>query len=275
MAIGPSLRRLAGNAVAVAGTGLARASREILLAPHRRERIELPTPLQIGGHTLDVVDDLVVFTGLSRADVESLVQRRRDSFRVEWHLMQPRSEPWFYLSSRGYLFANAVHFHDAPDTIDALLERRPPPARVLDFGAGTGNLALALAASGLEVDVLESSALQKDFVRFRAHRHGLDVGVLDWWGVPPPPERYDLICAFDVLEHLPELRRALADTLLPALAPFGLLAESSPFVKNFSNPMHHEDTEGLDAALTAAGLRLVEDRADFRLWRREVGRTSS
>ena len=41
---------------------------------------------------------------------------------------------------------NAVHFHDVPTLIDDIVGVLPPMARVLDFGGGTGNLSLALAA---------------------------------------------------------------------------------------------------------------------------------
>ena len=52
----------------------------------------------------------------------------------------------------------------------------------------------------------------------------------------------------------------LTERLLPSLL------ESSPFVRNVSNPMHHEHS-GLDAMLERAGLRLEAATADGRLWR--------
>ena len=255
--------------VVAAGSALAGAGRGILLALHWGERIEIPPPLEIAGRTFDVVDDLVAYTSLSRAEVEGLLSRRGDSFRVEWHTHRPlpRNERWFYQSSRGYLFANAVHFTGADATELAALV--PPPARALDFGAGTGNLALALAAAGISVDCIEISALQKDFLRHRVRRHGLErmVRVLDWW---EPLERgaYDVVFALDVFEHLDDLRRTLDNELLPSLADAGRLVESSPFVRNPSNPMHHEDIEGLDGILAAHGLRRVATTDEFHVWRR-------
>jgi 2-polyprenyl-3-methyl-5-hydroxy-6-metoxy-1,4-benzoquinol methylase len=90
------------------------------------------------------------------------------------------------------------------------------------------------------VDFVERSALQKDFVRFRIEKHGLQdrIRVLDQW-TPLAPGAYDAVCAIDVLEHLESLEEILAN-LLQSIRPGGVLAELSPFVRNTSNPMHHE-----------------------------------
>jgi SAM-dependent methyltransferase len=270
------LKAAVGNAVVSAGAGLSDVGRRLLLSLQAHDRPGLPIPLEVNGRTFDVVGDLAAYTTLRPDEVQTLLQRRNDSFRVEWHTLQPKpqNETWFYLSSRTYLFGNAIHFHEDPATLDAIVSLRPPPARVLDFGAGSGNLALALAATGLQTDAIELSAIQKDFIRFRATRHALDVNVLDWWD-DDALGSYDLIFAFDVLEHLPDLRRTLEERLLPALLPGGLLAERSPFIRNFSNPMHHHDDEGLDSVLRANGLELVEDTEPFRVWQKSPGQAES
>jgi SAM-dependent methyltransferase len=236
--------------------------------------VELPAPVQIGRHRLDVADDLAGYTGLDREQVISLLRREHDSFRAEWHAFPRslRSEKWFYLSSRMYLFANAIHRLDSDDFLRPLVESCPPPARVLDFGGGSGNLSVALAARGYLVDFMEVSALQKDFVRFRIQKHGLGgrLNVLDWWD-ELPASRYAAICALDVFEHLPDLRDVLTNQLLPALRDKGVLAESSPFSRGgLENPMHHEDRGGFEALLQENGLRLLSSRSHYRIWQRSA-----
>ena len=251
------------------GAGLVRGGTSFLLFPHRSEVVELPIPLAIGGFTFDVIADLESYTGLNRSQVIALVQRRIETFRTEWHAFPApiRQDLWYYRTSRLYLFANAVHIHDTPDLLELIVRSAQRGRRVLEFGGGTGNLSLALAAHGFEVDYSDVSAIQKDFVRFRAARHGLQdrVRILDDWdGLPR--STYGTICALDVLEHLPDLRSTLETQILAALAPRGVLIEQSPFVQGVSNPMHHLDEHGLDSILRAHGLEVTTEHPLGRVW---------
>jgi len=241
--------------------------------PFRAEAIDLPRPLELGSLTLDVVEDLAAYTGLQREVVESeLLTRSGISFRAEWHSTPThlREDNWFYLSSKTYLFANAIHFPDTSFQDRFIRPHLAPGAPVLDFGAGTGNLALMLAADGTEVWVSELNALQRDFIRFRLARHGVQdmVTVIDPWA-DVPSERFGTVVAVDVLEHLPDCRSVLERRLLPSLTPDGVLVENSPFVVNSANPMHYADF-GLERFLNDAGFGIVANDADgTRAWRRE------
>jgi SAM-dependent methyltransferase len=263
-------RRLpaAGDSAAVAGGALlAKGARRLLLRPYRSEQVDLPAPLVVGEHRFDVAADLVEYTSLPPEVAHALLSRRIENFRTEW-LQAPdnlRDDHWFYLSSRMYLFANAVHFQDASDAIDELAALLPAGGRVLDFGGGTGNLALALAARGFHVHYRELSALQKDFTRFRVQRHGLEerIEILDSWA-DLPAMAYDAVCAFDVFEHLPDVEAAV-DRLVPALAENALLVDTPSFGAGLANPMHHEDP-GLDSLLAGRGLVLERTLPAFRVW---------
>jgi SAM-dependent methyltransferase len=253
-----------------AGVGISRLAQRLMRYPHRCEQVEIPAPSRVDGHVFDVVEDLVAYTGLEQAQVLALLRREHDNFRLEWHALPPavREERWYYLASRTYVFANAVHSFDSAAFLARIAAASPPPGRVLDFGGGSGNLSLALAAAGYDVDFLELSALQKDFVRYRVQRHELSgrVSVLDWWA-PLHEAEYAMVCAFDVLEHLVGLGEILETQIVPALAAHGVLVESSPFVRTLSNPMHHEDEIGFDARLQRLGFGLEVDESDFRIWR--------
>jgi 2-polyprenyl-3-methyl-5-hydroxy-6-metoxy-1,4-benzoquinol methylase len=249
-----------------------RAANRVATIPWRGEAQPLPKPFNIGSIRLDVVSELATYTGLPKASVERELRFRHEtSFRSEWYATPPelRTDHWFYLSSKGYLFGNAVHFPDTLFNERFVLPYVPRNGHVLDFGAGTGNLAIILAACGLNVHATELSALQRDFIRFRVAKHKLEslITVGDWWE-RLPASTFDAVIAVDVLEHLPECRRVLDEQLLPTLAPSGVLVENSPFVVNTSNPMHHEDF-GLMQFLLERSFTLVEDGGEnTRIWRR-------
>jgi SAM-dependent methyltransferase len=270
---GMERRREAGEHLDERGVRLAEAlyrrADALVARAFREERCALPGAAGSGGAS-GVVDDLVAYTQLPRAIVERmLVEREPTSFRSEWHATPPdlRADHWFYLSGSAYLFGNAIHFADdeAVGIVDGVLPRQ---ARVLDFGAGVGNFALGLARHGHRVVADELSAIQRDFLRFRIHRHGLSdqLSVIDPW-VAPEPGGADAVTAFDVFEHLPDGEALLRDRILPALSPDGVLIEDSPFVQNTANPMHHADW-GLTRALEDAGFRVRSRHRNLRVWER-------
>jgi hypothetical protein len=217
--------------------------RQLLLRPWRKESVRIPDPITLAGAASDIVNDLAVYSGLPEERVIELLRRQHTSFRAEWHLTpEPlRTDAWFYLSSSTYLFANAVH--DPRPLVERLSEHTAERGRSLEFGGGTGNLAIEL---------------QRDLRGLR---------VLNTWR---PLERgvYRLVTAVDVLEHVPDLEQFLRERLLPAIGSGGLLAEASAFVRNISNPMHHEHRT-LDDTLAAGGLELEGDYPEGRVWRKK------
>lgn len=252
------------------GGALGQAGRLVVLRAYRGEEVALPVRLVVGGTAFDILDDLAAYSGLPRGTVDSLVRRELDSFRTEWYLTPEslRSDDWFYRATSAYLFGNAVHLYENPELLSVIVRSCGERGCALEFGGGTGNLALALAALGWSVDYLERSALQKDFVAFRIDKYGLGdrVRVLDDWQ-PLERETYDLVCAIDVLEHVHDLRALLVDRLLPSIRADGYLAESSPFVRNVSNPMHHEHAD-LEVLLTSGGFQLQVATPECRVWHR-------
>lgn len=252
------------------GVSAASIARTLLLAPHRKVQIPQPPPIDVGGASFDVIDDLVAYTALPKESVNELLRRQHESFRSEWHSVpsEVRADHWYYLSSRMYLFANAVHLHSEEAKLRSVLDAAPRTGRVLEFGGGTGNLSLALAAAGLQASYLELSALQKDFVRFRIARHGLEdsITVLDWWE-PLESSAFDVVVGLDVFEHLPDLEATLEDQILPSVAAGGLVIEASPFGQTVDNPMHHEQAQVLDATFAKRHFHLEQQVADVRFWR--------
>ena len=105
-------------------------------------------------------------------------------------------------------------------------------------------------------------------MHFRIAKYGLadHVRIRDRWE-DLGDKTYDLVTAFDVLEHVPDLKQTLDSIILRSLRSPGILAESSPFVRNVSNPMHHQDALGFDEYLRMHGLELAHDDPAIRLWR--------
>jgi SAM-dependent methyltransferase len=245
----------------------------VAFTPFHREVHDVPLTLDANGEVVDVVADLSSFTGLADATVRTALERRQAiSFRSEWWATPAplRNDHWFYLSSKAYLFANAVHFPDASFVDELVVPHVPRGGRVLDFGGGAGSLTLALAARGFAVTFTEINALQRDFVRFRLQRHsfGARVEVLDWWQ-ELPPESFDAVVAVDVLEHLDD-GPATVERLVRSLKTSATFIEDSPFVAGTPNPMHHEDF-GLTDLLASAGFAQIHGGpTGTRVWRRSA-----
>jgi SAM-dependent methyltransferase len=180
----------------------------------------------------DIIDDLIAYTGFS---AEELVPRlRRDPeyhFESEFEWYKPQSETeltWFYRCSSDYLFGNATHAYNPK--LDIITQ-----GKVLDYGAGVGSNTIGLAKRGIEVDFLEVSCLQSDFINFRANRHNLKNirQVLPYHNGRFDPvlcirEQYDAIVAMDVFEHIPNYHIVVAH-LIRRLNPGGIIIEQSPF----------------------------------------------
>jgi SAM-dependent methyltransferase len=78
---------------------------------------------------------------------------------------------------------------------------RSRPRRVLDFGAGAGHFAIALARRSIAVDAVEIDPVKR---RFLAVRSDL-AGVRDRIAIAPleaMPEQYEMVLAVNVLDHL-------------------------------------------------------------------------
>lgn len=211
-----------------------------------------------------VVEDLCVFTGLSRNEVVFRMARKdkrvwgaKGWFYDEWDWHAPRSArevAWFYKSSQSYLFSNARH-----PSWPALKHLRPP-ARVLDYGGGAGMNTVALARRGFKVDYHDLSLIQSMFVGYRAMAHGLDGVHVISMHKRPLPLYYDYVVAQDVLEHMPDYRPELK-LMVESLRVGGQLLERSPFKPKGHKrgiPMHMEAPAPLAKEMKRLGMKLVQ-----------------
>jgi SAM-dependent methyltransferase len=85
----------------------------------------------------------------------------------------------------------------------------PPPARVLDCGAGTGFLSIAAARLGHRVTALDLSAGMLQRLREKAAASALDIDVVEGPAEEPPPGEFDAVIERHLLWTLPDPAGAL------------------------------------------------------------------
>lgn len=117
-------------------------------------------------------------------------------------------------------------------TVQNVAKIQPPPARIIDFGAGTGRLSLPLAKAGYSVVAVDPCAEMLDMLRSKAATHNLTVHTIPCRMQDEfQSEPFDIaLCVFTVLLYLLDeaslaasLRRAAA-----ALRPGGRLLFDIP-----------------------------------------------
>lgn len=124
---------------------------------------------------------------------------------LERELEATADEALLYRTSEAYLYnltAFAMTGTKAP-YLEALRRHVPPPARLLDFGCGIGSDGLALTRAGYEVSFADFDNPSTRYLRWRLERRGLRAEVFDL-DRDQLPAGFDLVYAFDVLEHVPD-----------------------------------------------------------------------
>lgn len=105
-----------------------------------------------------------------------------------------------------------------------LAESAGPPQgmRLLDLGAGMGGFAVAAALAGASVTACEYNPAYCTIIGLRAARHGLRLPVFNAAGeaLPFPDASFDALTAWDVLEHVQDPAKVLAE-LRRVLRPGG------------------------------------------------------
>lgn len=130
--------------------------------------------------------------------------------------------------------------------------RARPGRRYLDFGSGVGSGAIFFARQGFQVTLADISTPLLRFAQWRLTRRGIAAECLDLKQQRLPVGHFDLITAFDVLEHLLDPLQTVAE-LRGALVPGGLLCLNAPFDHDPERPMHIFHDGRILRRLRAAG----------------------
>src|SRR5439155_20738561 len=134
-----------------------------------------------------------------------------------------------------------------------------PGARVLDVGAGGGEVVYVLRAMGYAASGFEPN---EGYARYAARRLGVPVTQGFWQDAEVEPASQDLVTIFHALEHLESpldvMRRAQA-----WLAPQGLLVVEVPNVEAVYNQPHSQFHRGHLYHFNLAVLQMLGRRAGY------------
>jgi ubiquinone/menaquinone biosynthesis C-methylase UbiE len=112
--------------------------------------------------------------------------------------------------------------------------------RLLDLGAGMGGFVVAAAQAGALVTAGEYNPAYCKIIALRAARHGLVLPIVNTAGeaLPLPTARFDAVTAWDVLEHVRDPRRMLAE-LARVLRPGGVALITAINRRAWIDPHYH------------------------------------
>lgn len=151
--------------------------------------------------------------------------------------------------------ARLERFHRAVEA------RLPPPARLLDFGCGSGDIALRLAEFGYTVTGFDLSSHMIDQAR------SADIGQRVTWKTRPEGDgalpfadaSFDAVVTSSVLEYVPSLDATLRE-FARILRPGGWLIATVPDVRD----LHRQRERWLRFALMLPGAAALARRTRWR-----------
>lgn len=194
--------------------------------------------------------ELSEFTGLSFKEVSDKCYISTDLVAEQYKhsIIESNEDPKkFYKENKDYIF-DLVNWHIQPriifdiELVENIKNKYPDAKKILDYGSGCGQNAIMLAEAGYDVAMADYDGYTFDFAKFRAKRRELNIKYYDI--EKPIDDKFDIILAFDVLEHIPDDQFKDTINRLKGLKQKGgtILTTVSFGKQNGAHPMHYESS---------------------------------
>lgn len=132
----------------------------------------------------------------------------------------------------------------------------------LDYGCGVGSTGILFAKHGLEVTLTDIGHKVLKFAAWRFKKRNLNVNVINF-SEKLPKSNYELISAFDVLEHLVNIE-VLVINIYSALVKNGYFVINLGDGQEESYPQHiNHDTRRILDTVINAGFKLIKIEDDY------------
>jgi len=208
----------------------------------------------------EYVEDIMAFTKTTREQVRDRMKKGSEPLKDEWNDWEKKGKMTedrikaFYKQTANYIYELGEWHLFVPNKRESDMAlvaemKQKAPKNILDFGGGTGLIALPLARAGLDVTLADLDGTSLDFAKFRADRRGTKIKIWKSDVEPmPPDQKYDVIMAMDVLEHLPkETLHEIVDKLVKLKHAKTEIIISAPFGRTAVHPMHIDLTDDTKA----------------------------
>lgn len=196
------------------------------------------------------IAEISEFTGVSPGDIHNKWQNSTEPVAKEYKEFMKQdchSQKDFYKISKEHIFyLTRWHMTERRsfdvDTCTSVKNKYPNAKKVLDYGSGCGQNAIIFAENGYEVSMTDYDGYTFDFAKFRSKKRGLNIKYYDI--EKPIDDKFDIILAFEVLEHVPDEEFENTIQLLRSLrSDDGKILTTTSFgTQNGMYPMHYEES---------------------------------
>ncbi len=194
--------------------------------------------------------ELSEFTGISSEQTSEKCYLSTDLVAEQYkhNIIERGEDPKkFYKENKDYIF-DLINWHMTQrrmfdiNLVEEIKNKHPNARKILDYGSGCGQNAIMLADVGYDVSMTDYEGYTFDFAKFRANKRGLNI---KYYNIEKPiDDKFDIILAFDVLEHVPDDQFKDTINRLRNLKRNGgkILTTVSFGNQNRAHPMHYESS---------------------------------